>query len=55
LSYSRNPRREFDLTVIFLSGGSGFFPLAFVNDWWYVGVTTPVESRTWGAVKALYE
>jgi hypothetical protein len=35
--------------------GSGFFPLGPGNMWNYQDVTTPVESKTWGAVKALYE
>jgi len=35
--------------------GSGFFPRGPGNIWNYQDVTTPVESKTWGAVKALYE
>ena len=38
-----------------VNAGSGFFPLGAGNIWNYQDVTTPVESKTWGAVKALYE
>jgi len=35
--------------------GSGFFPLGPGNIWNYQDVTTPVETTTWGGIKALYE
>jgi hypothetical protein len=38
-----------------VNSGSGFFPLGPGNIWNYQDVTTPVESKTWGGVKALYE
>jgi len=44
-----------DLFNFGLVGGSGFFPLSAGNIWNYQEITSPVESSTWGGVKALYE
>lgn len=38
-----------------IMSGSGYLPMGPGNIWNYQDVTSPVESRTWGGVKALYQ
>jgi len=45
---------QFDLQSSNLVGGSGFFPLAAGNIWEFTEIILPVESSSWGAIKAKY-
>jgi hypothetical protein len=43
-----------DLLSFSLAGGSGFFPRATGNIWYYEEISSPVESTTWGNIKAKF-